>query len=278
MTPSQRRASGKRTTVPEDTRARLRPPPRTAEPEPGAGTRFAGATVSLGARPPFPPPTPGRSDPCRGGRAPSPSTPARAGPALPGRGAQWQPGSGCRLSAGCGYEDLAFGDLRCRHGKLGRVLAQPLGRDLVRAVDAVPVAGDGDRDGVTAVVDEVVGHEAGHLRDQALHVVCVLGETARQLGVARIAPDAYPHGRPPLGSPELMRPLPAGQPFAYESAPSAQGAFTYPERKGDSAPDSGSYEWRQTQPVSFVSRWIETEVSGDVVRTRWMSSCGGISA
>ena len=43
-------------------------------------------------------------------------------------------------------------------------------------------------------------------------------------------------------------------------------------------PECGSKRCRQTQPVSFVSRWIETDVSAEVVRTRWMSSCGGISA
>ena len=54
--------------------------------------------------------------------------------------------------------------------------------------------------------------------------------------------------------------------------------LTYPERKGCRSPDSGSNVWRHTQPVSFVSRWIEIELSGEVVRTRWMSSRGGISA
>ena len=45
------------------------------------------------------------------------------------------------------------------------------------------------------------------------------------------------------------------------------------ERLG--SPVSGSNAWRHTQPVSLVSRWIETDVSAEVVRTRWMSSAAG---
>jgi hypothetical protein len=52
--------------------------------------------------------------------------------------------------------------------------------------------------------------------------------------------------------------------------------LTQPDLNDRASPDSGSYVCRQTHPVSFVSRWIDTDVSGDVVRTRWMSSFGGM--
>ena len=65
---------------------------------------------------------------------------------------------------------------------------------------------------------------------------------------------------------------------AHRHSSSSHGTLTYPDRNGWASPDSGSNVCRQTQPVSFVSTWMETDVSSDVVRTRWMSSRGGMSA
>ena len=63
--------------------------------------------------------------------------------------------------------------------------------------------------------------------------------------------------------------------MAATQASGGQATFAYPERNGCCEPVSGSYVCRQVQPVSFVSRWMETDVSAEVVVTRWMSSCGG---
>ena len=45
-------------------------------------------------------------------------------------------------------------------------------------------------------------------------------------------------------------------------------ALTYPDRKGLASPVCSSKVCRSTQPVSLASRWIDTEVTLEVVRTR----------
>ena len=61
------------------------------------------------------------------------------------------------------------------------------------------------------------------------------------------------------------------------TAPPRRRRSRSPSGTALAAPVCSSKVWRSVQPVSFASRWIETDVSAEVVRTRWMSSAGGSS-
>ena len=136
-------------------------------------------------------------------------------------------------------------------------------------------ASSGDRLAVTVVAVEQLEHAGGG---------------AERLGLAQrraSSNGSTSHTRSSLRSACAVRTINPGSvqvsPIAWRCSVALTGTATRirrsrtPSGTGCASPVCSSYVWRQTQPASLASRWIDTDVSAEVVRTRCTSSRGGSS-